>query len=132
MRAIPAPRMAVPIKARTPVNEEPEPEMPPPVLGAIGVLFAAGPGVFSPATASTVVFVAVGGMGVLVAVDVLTGVAAGAVGVGRTGVLVSAGVLTMSGAQVVQSCVIGGGEALVFITQTSVSWLATTGTRPDV
>ena len=131
MRAIPVPRMAMPMSARTPVNEEPEPEMPLPVLGAIGVLFAPGPGVFSPATASTVVFVAVGGMGVLVAVDVLTGVAAGAVGVGD-GVGVEVGVLTMSGVQFVQSCVIGGGEALVFITQTSVSWLATTGTRPDV
>ena len=43
--------MAVPIKARTPVNEGPESEMPLPVFGAIGVLSAAGPGVFSPATA---------------------------------------------------------------------------------
>ena len=42
MRAIPAPRMAMPIKARTPVNEEPEPELPLPVFGAIGVLSAAG------------------------------------------------------------------------------------------
>ena len=129
MRAMPAPTTAIPSRARKPVNEEPEPEMPLPVLGAIGVLSAAGPGVFSPATASTVVFVAVGGMGVLVAVDVLTGVAAGAVG---DGVGVEVGVLTMSGVQFVHSCVIGGGEALVFITQTSVSWLATTGTRPDV
>ena len=119
----------MPIRARKAVNEEPEPEMPPPVLGAIGVLFAAGPGVFSPATAlSGAVGTAVAGMAVLVdATGVFTGVL-----VGRTGVLVGVGVLTMSGAQVVQSCVIVGGEALVFITQTSVSWLATTGTRPDV
>ena len=101
----------MPITARKPLNEDPEPEMPVPVLGAIGVLSAPGPGVFSPATASSgVVGTADGGTGVFT--DVL---------VGRTGVLVGVGVLTISGVQLVQSCVTVGVEALVFITQTSVS-----------
>ena len=104
----------MPMRARKPLNEDPEPEMPVPVLGAIGVLSAPGPGVFSPATASSgAVGAAVAGAGVFVGA---TGVL-----VGRTGVLVGVGVLKISGVQVVQSGVTVGVEALVFITQTSVS-----------
>ena len=111
----------MPMRARNPLNEVAAPEIPVPVFGATGVLSAPGPGVFSPATTSVVVVlvaVAVGGTGVLVAFGgtvVLVGVAAGVVGVG-------VGVLTMSGLQFVQSGVMVGGAALVFITQTSVSW----------
>ena len=103
------------MRARKPLNEDPEPEMPVPALGAIGVLSAPGPGVFSPATASS------GALGAAVAGA--TGVLVGATGVlvGRTGVLVGVGVLTISGVQFVQSGVTVGVEALVFITQTSVS-----------
>ena len=106
----------MPMRARKPLSEDPEPEMPVPVFGAIGVLSAPGPGVLSPATAlSGVVGAAVAGAGVFVGA---TGVL-----VGRTGVLVgvSVGVLRISGVQFVQSCVTVGVEALVFITQTSVS-----------
>ena len=104
----------MPMRARKPLNELAAPELAVPVLGAIGVLTAPGPGVFSPATASSgVVGTAVAGTGGFVGA---TGVL-----VGRTGVLVGVGVLTISGVQFVQSGVTVGVEALVFITQTSVS-----------
>ena len=61
------------------------PIRPPPVLGAIGVAEAAGPGVRSPTTVLTglgSVGVAVGGTGVLVGVAGVVGVGVGTVGVG--------------------------------------------------
>ena len=108
MRAMPAPRIATPMRARKPLNEAAVPATPLPVLGAIGVLRAPGPGVFSPATMS--VFGVALGSTVFFGSSVVTGVG------GTTGVVPGVGVVRMSGLQLLVQTGICG--ILVFITQT--------------